>query len=453
MWDSINSLDLVSEKFIPNNICTISFNNQFSFQIPLIYACFFSNSISQQILNDVTQREFSFNLGDNKINEDLINKIRDFMISGKNNFETFDEKIFLLRIASKFGCKLLQNKIINEIIIPEDLNFEERVKYIIIIYESSHEINDENLSFISSHFSNIIEENSKFYTIFNDIKYIELLELILQNKNLKIKNEDLLLKYILSLCKINKEFEMFIQYIYLEYCSVSAVNNLIDYVTTNMCYSKGIESTFSCFKRRLILEKLPDSDQLENERYLEPIKKEQPKPPVISCSYSNDMFDGIFNKIRKMNSGQNPIDCGAVSYTIHASAGSTIDKSTPKLFNSDGATEWYLLEEENNFISFDFKDLKISINGYSWESTHTYSDWEYKNSFLWEGSNDNSTWELIDSRDHNTDMGGSIGKHFWSCNRSPFYRYIRFRLRDVERKGNWLYCSKLELFGEIQTQK
>ena len=448
MWDSIKSLDLVSEQFIPNNICTITFNNHYSFNVPLIYACFFSNSISQQLLNDVTKREFSFNFGDNNINEELIKKIRDFMINGNNDFETFDEKIFFLRIASKFGSKLLQNKIVNEIIISKDLDFEERVKYVVIIYELSHEINDENLSFISANFSNIIDENSQFYMILSDPKYIELLELILQSNKLKIKNEDLLLKYILSLCKINKEFEVLIQYIFLEYCSITAVNELIEHVTANMCYSKGIESTFSCFKRRLLLEKLPDSDQNQNERYLKPIKKEQPKS-IISCSYSNDMFDGIFNYIRKTNSDQNPIKCGAVSYSIKSSAGST-DELTSKLFDHGSASEWYLKEEEDNFVSFDFKDLKISINGYSWESTYSNSYWQFPNSFSWEGSNDNSNWELIDSKDRNTDMGGSQGKHFWSCNKSKFYRYIRFRIRNVERSGG-LFCSQLELFGEIQS--
>ena len=39
-------------------------NNQYTFNVPLVNACFLSNSISQQISNDLTQRIFSFNIDD-----------------------------------------------------------------------------------------------------------------------------------------------------------------------------------------------------------------------------------------------------------------------------------------------------------------------------------------------------------------------------------------------------
>ena len=79
------------------------------------------------------------------------------------------------------------------------------------------------------------------------------------------------------------------------------------------------------------------------------------------------------------------------------------------------------------------------------------SYWQYPVSFTWEGSNDNNSWQTIDTKDNNTDMGGEKGNHYWEINNSShqFYRYIRFRIRNIQRTGG-LFCSQLELFGDIK---
>ena len=76
------------------------------------------------------------------------------------------------------------------------------------------------------------------------------------------------------------------------------------------------------------------------------------------------MFDGVFNYIRNINNGKNPIQCGAVNYSIKSG---NLD-ATPKLFEHGNNSDWHLLQEEDNYISFDFIDKQISLTGYAWES-------------------------------------------------------------------------------------
>ena len=107
---------------------------------------------------------------------------------------------------------------------------------------------------------------------------------------------------------------------------------------------------------------------------------------------------------------------------------------------------WFLKSEENNWLCFEFKYGKVSMNGYSWESDEKTNLWDLPISFIWEGSDNNSNWTTIDSKDNNRQMG-TQSSHYCSCPKSPFYKYIRFRLVTVQYSG-YLYSRHLELFGE-----
>ena len=67
-----------------------------------------------------------------------------------------------------------------------------------MLYGLGMKIEDSNINYIAENFMEILEENSCIYNVFNNPKYIELLELILQNNNLKLENEDLLLNYVIG---------------------------------------------------------------------------------------------------------------------------------------------------------------------------------------------------------------------------------------------------------------
>ena len=440
MWDSISAINCITQQFIADDMCQITFNKKYSLDIPLVFACFFSNTITQQILNDFTQRKFWIKIDGDSLNSEIIDKLHKFILTGTYDISSINEKIVFAKLLLALKCNIGKNLLcdINE----DKLTDEERIQWIAFKYELEGKINDNDLFFICTHFSIIINEKSNIHNILSIPKYLEFLEIILANKDLRIENEDMLLKFILSLCKINCVFNVLIKYIWLEYCTISAVRELIAYSRKYLCCSEGLNSLFVCFERILTVENVQNQSKID--RYNMII----PKTKTVLCNHVGNDLNGIFEYIRIMNNGQNPISCGAVDYSIHINRSGNED--TYKLFEiSELNSQWGLKEIEDNNICFDFKEKRVSMNGYTWHSTNSDSYWQNPNCFSWEGSNDKETWELIDSKDENTEMGGGIGIHYWSCTKSKFYRYIRFKLRKVRRMGS-LYCAHLEIFGEIQ---
>ena len=165
---------------------------------------------------------------------------------------------------------------------------------------------------------------------------------------------------------------------------------------------------------------------------------------ITSCPYKGEMFNGIMDYLRTLHKGKNPVDVGAVAVTVNVKK---CNVSARDLFERGTKPRWFLAEQENNWICLDFKGGKVAMDGYSWGSGSESSYWEYPVSFTWEGSEDNKTWTEIDKKDDNMDMGGNQKTHHWDCTKSNFFRYIRFRLRKVERTGG-LYSTQLELFGQ-----
>lgn len=155
----------------------------------------------------------------------------------------------------------------------------------------------------------------------------------------------------------------------------------------------------------------------------------------------------MFTYIREQNNGQNPLTCKAID--VYISNG--FRGRTSNLFEySKTGHGWGLSEVTNNFISFDFKENKISLEAYTIRSGYGESYWNYPVDFAIEGSNDNSSWSMIDDKPNNMDIGADDKVYTWKCNKSPLYRYIRFRLKSVYQCC-YLITDHFEFFGGINT--
>ncbi|EAY00537.1 hypothetical protein TVAG_286740 [Trichomonas vaginalis G3] len=157
----------------------------------------------------------------------------------------------------------------------------------------------------------------------------------------------------------------------------------------------------------------------------------------------------MFTYIREQNNGQNPLTCKAID--VYISNG--YSGRTSNLFEySKTGHGWGLSEVTNNFISFDFKENKISLEAYTIKSGYASggSYWNHPVDFAIEGSNDNIEWSMIDDKPNNMDIGADDKVYTWKCNKSPLYRYIRFRLRSISY-GGYLFTDHFEFFGSINT--
>jgi len=265
---------------------------------------------------------------------------------------------------------------------------------------------------------------------------IGILMRILHSPNLTVSSEVDVFNFIVSLVKKDRKYAILFSAMIFSSLSSSQItefNSIIKYEDLDPLLLNSM-------KNRLVF-KTPNV-QIPN-RYNRKIHK-------IPFKGNNEMFNGIMDFLRKENDGKNPVDIHLVKITMGFP---TECKVNPReLFERRTRPRWYLPEKEDNFICLDFVGGKVSMDGYSWGSGSDSSYWEYPVSFTWEGSNDYNMWEVIDKKDENTDMGGNEKTHHWNCNKSKFYRYIRFRLRDVTRKGG-LYSTQLELFGEYEEPK
>ncbi|EAX96619.1 hypothetical protein TVAG_148940 [Trichomonas vaginalis G3] len=278
---------------------------------------------------------------------------------------------------------------------------------------------------------------SSFYNIKSKLLEdldIDILMRILNSPNLVIESERKLFKFVKRIIENNEEGQVLlssINYTQLPDEDMEQFGKIVQ-------FDESKTLLWNSFQSRLLLEcKVVQQKTRYNKK-------------IAKCLYVEDkMFDGIFNYIRKLNKGVNPIDCGAVSAKVQVSE-CTI--KIRELFERDTHPRWYLTEKDNNFLQFDFINGKVSMNGYSWGSGSESSYWEFPVSYTWEGSEDNENWTPIDIKDNNEEMGGNEKTHHWDCEKSPFFRYIRFRLRNVQRRGG-LYSTQLELFGFYEEPK
>ena len=127
------------------------------------------------------------------------------------------------------------------------------------------------ISFISSNFTKFID---KLIELGKDDKYYNLIESIVKNEHLLLYTEDELLLFIIKLCEENNIYEMFFEFVMLEYCSVEAIKIFIEYINKYICKNYSHKSILKCINRRIAQEKIP----LENkdiQRYKALIEKPQ----------------------------------------------------------------------------------------------------------------------------------------------------------------------------------
>ena len=81
-----------------------------------------------------------------------------------------------------------------------------------------------------------------------------------------------------------------------------------------------------------------------------------------------------------------------------------------------------IAERENNTLTFDFKDGKCALSGYTITSGASSSYWEYATSFTWEGSNDGHHWDIIDEQSTTYDSSEDTTKNRTFTCKNPLTR-------------------------------
>ena len=366
-----------------------------------------------------------------KIDVEDPNNYFDLVLQLMNGFEVeadIPQSIFLTKVG-----RILQN---DEIVDSFSFINNNRltIKNVIPTYLEKKEFNCntiKELEYITKHFYAIDED--ELLLLDKDT-----LMQILSSDNLIINFEDSLYLFVSKLIdQRGSEYNEFLKFVRFENVSIKAAQTFNKYLTIDIV--RKSPSILQSLQKRMLFP--IESIDFDNKRYIF---------TEIEIPYQDETFNGIFSFLTEVFDG-NPVDQKVVDVTVLKQDSST--SPSMLLEYKQPPSRWCLKEVENNWLCFDFKEASVAINAYSIASGADSSYWEYPVSFTWEGSMDQRIWTEIDVKDENTDMGGNEKEHTWILkNTSPFFRYIRFRLRNVTRSGG-LYTTRIEFFGYIKPPK
>ena len=382
------------------------------------FAEFLSPAVAEIRNKDKTVNSFKIDIEDPNNYFDLVIQL----MNGSEIEADVNQSVFL----SKVGKILKNDEIADAFSFVNNTNLT--IRNVVPTFLEKQKLNrdvSKELEYITKHFFSLDQ---------NELMLIDKDSLVkvISNENLLIDSEDSLYSFVTEIIdKKGPEYKQLLNYIRYESISDKYAQSFNKYITPETIQNEPM--LWQALQKRLLL----PSDRIRiPDRY---VHKD------IPIHYKNEPFNGIFSFITKLLGGKNPVEADAIEVTVNKDE-CNISPSSLMNYKSP-PSRWYLAEHENNWVCFDFKNAKISMTAYTISSGSDSSYWEYPVSYTWEGSEDKKKWFDIDVQDQNTDMGGNEKTHTWVLKKpTKFFRYVRFRLRNVTRRGG-LYTPRMELFG------
>lgn len=143
--------------------------------------------------------------------------------------------------------------------------------------------------------------------------------------------------------------------------------------------------------------------------------------------------------------------------TIEITSNSIFDDDNdyhPKHLANYGSNDYYKSKGDKlSNICFDFKDIKILLNGYSIKSGSNGSNSYHLRIWVIEVSNDAKKWEIVDSHSNESSLNGAekFVTYKTEEKNNNFYRYIQIRQTDVSLDDSFKsYFRFIEFYGKMK---
>ena len=424
-----SNICLVLDKEITNHMCRLHINEYEAFEIPLLRLISASSVLTQKFLSDLTLNDFYIKVPfNNKISKNLIQKIQNALNLEEVQLENEDEIINF----SLFGKTINNEQFLEPIsqILNTEISKENVIKILETKYSCGYQYSgdDQEIQFISANFSSLKEDLLKLAL---DTTFKPLIELILQNNQLKLQDEDELLTFILDLCNTNNDYEYLFEYVWLEYCSVNKIKELLEYANKNIFTTQSSIALSKCFSRRLIQEKLPvEISHNKNEsRY---VQKSQ------FVEYNDD--DPLNGMLRKENENENVLlEASSRQEFVY-----TILKALPYIY-------FYTNDEQNSWIKASFKNKKLFIiSKYMIRGQNRpYSGgWCHLQTWKLEGQLPHGNWILLDTQS-NQDISESKIKLYKINYNEPICAVRLTQTGKSTSNNDNLLINQFEIFGKV----
>lgn len=262
---------------------------------------------------------------------------------------------------------------------------------------------------------------------------IEIIEEVVKNKDLKLNNEDQLLKFIIELTKENDENSILYDYVEFKQVSddelINFMNNFsLDFITNNI------------FKNIIGRSIQKETNQNTN-RYIQNIQTNSNKNKLFECE-ENQEFNGIIKYLTEKTGG-NIHDNGTIE--VKSNNYSCLPKN---LLDFNKSTYYLANSQSDIWINFDFKEKKVKLTNYSIQcyktGTHQLRSW------VIEVSNDNKNWKTIDEHKDDQTLKNFHGSKTFKTESNEFYQHIRLRQTSEPWGGNNLWFHYIEFYGYLQ---
>ncbi|OHT04451.1 F5/8 type C domain containing protein [Tritrichomonas foetus] len=302
---------------------------------------------------------------------------------------------------------------------------------------SSLEIIREELDFISKNFYKMMG-NDELLSL-----GIETLEIILQNKNLKLQDEDSLFDFIGSLSQksekyINStQYQTLFEYVKFEHLTQKSIQKFISIFDINLLDS----CIWSSICRRLVL--TPNNDENTD---IPRFRK------IIKIPFKGTLNEGVFHYLKQKCDGD-PSDKGLV--TITDSSSQQFQSYQPKnTINplDDGENLFYSLDQPNQWICYQFNSAHFRLLKYQIQTNPWNKNFNHIKSWVLETSNDGENWEEVDRQINSQALNGpKLHAEFdIKSSLAKFVPFIRLRNIDADYAGShYLIINSVEFYGDF----
>ena len=156
-------------------------------------------------------------------------------------------------------------------------------------------------------------------------------------------------------------------------------------------------------------------------------------------------FNGIFREMIKRCNNQNPHNLKLIQIIPSDSICTTY----PQVIEDGFKSHWFTYVPDPS-LTFDFKNYKILVKGYSLRTYSGGPNNGHLKSWDLEGSDDNKDWKIIHSVRDSDALNDAKKESYWKVENSQKFRYIRLHMIGKSWSGaDFMVLRGIEFFGSI----
>lgn len=434
------------QKYQPN--FTIFFNGN-PYPINRYIADILSPTISNLHFVDESINEFYINTSNNKIPiDEFESKVNDYFkdflsqalsttkldtkqqIYYSNFFYNLGNIDEYVRLQKEFFSKLT---IENSIDLLFHLNDFEKATH--QTFKSNIEPIQRIISYVSKNFEFINKEKMKKLDF-------DVIEEIISNSSLKLKDEDSLIKFILSLYEIDESYSNLFEYVQFNNLS----NEMFTTFIKSIEFSSINPNIWNLIRPRILSEK--QSVNFTNEdiaRYFIDIKE-------FTCN-KGDELNGIMKYLEKKTNG-NINDNKTIKITSNSIHNSS--RHPKNLVDFSSSNVYQSKDDGDAIICFDFKSMFVQLSSYSILSCNSNDNGAHLKNWVIEVSNDGKLWTEVDRNENSAVLRGPYKCVNFNVlqQTKDFFRFIRLRQTGESwwymGEHNYLTLCSIDFYGKLK---